>query len=70
MSEMPLTGCDLRVIADAVDAVDATELASQGVLGRVEVYRPDGDEQIGWVARFDDAEPGMGWGFVPKEGDA
>jgi hypothetical protein len=66
MSEMPLTSADLRVIADALDEVEATPLAASKVLGRIEVYQPDGDERIGWVTRFDDANPDMGWGFVPE----
>ena len=63
MADMPLTGSDLRVIADAVDAVEATTLAGDQVLGRIEVMRPDGNDQIGWVRRFDNADPQMGWGF-------
>lgn len=65
---MPLTGADLRVIADAVEAVEDTALAGVKVLGRIEVYRPDGDDQVGWVTRFDEADPDMGWGFVPVVG--
>lgn len=65
---MPLTAGDLRVIADALDAVERTELAAEKVLGRIEVHRPDGDgERIGWVARFDDNDPNLGWGYTPQE---
>ena len=65
---MPLTGGDLRAIADALDAVERTELAGEKLLGRIEVYRPDTDtdERIGWVARFAD-DPDMGWGYTPEE---
>lgn len=63
---MPLTGGDLRVIADALDKVEATDLAEVEVLGRIEVYRPDGDDRVGWVTRFEDSAPEMGWGFVPE----
>jgi hypothetical protein len=66
MSDLPLTGGDLRVIADAVDEVEATNLAASQVLGRIEVYRPDGDDRVGWVTRFDESQPDMGWGFVPE----
>lgn len=63
---MPLTSDDLRVVADALDAVERTGLAAEKVLGRIEVYRPDTEEceRIGWVARFDDDNPDMGWGFT------
>lgn len=63
---LPLTPGDLRDIADAVDEVEATTLAGSKVLGRIEVYRPDADEVIGWVTRFDTDDPDMGWGFVPE----
>jgi hypothetical protein len=65
--EMPLTPSDLRDIADAVDGVEATELAGNPLLGRIELHRPDGD-QIGWVSRFDGTDPDMGWGFVIEAG--
>jgi len=71
-NQMPLTGDDLRVIADAVDAVDrAEELRPHGVLGRFEVHRPESvyPDLVGWVERFDYADPDMGWGFVPKGAD-
>jgi len=64
--DMPLTGGDLREIADAVDEVEATLLAANKILGRIEVYRPDGEELIGWVQRFDQGDPDMGWGFTPE----
>lgn len=67
-NDMPLTGSDLRDVADAVDEVEATTLAASKILGRIEVYRPDGDDLIGWVQRFDNADPDMGWGFVPEVG--
>lgn len=64
MQDVPLTAEDLRRIADATEAVDNTkDLAVHDVLGRFEVFRPDGDDRIGWVQRFDGAD--MGWGFVP-----
>lgn len=65
--DLPLTGGDLRVLADALDEVEATTLAANKVLGRIEVLRPDGEDQIGWVQRFDDGDPDMGWGFVPVD---
>lgn len=64
--DLPLTGDDLRRIGDAVDEVDATLLAANPILGRIEVLRPDGDDHLGWVVRFDDSDPDMGWGFVPE----
>lgn len=64
---LPLTGDDLRAIADAVDEVEATELAGNPLIGRVEVYRPDTDERVGWASRFDDGDPEMGWGFTMRE---
>lgn len=64
---LPLTADDLRKIADATEAVDNTStLQSHEVLGRFEIYRPDGDDQIGWVQRF---EGDMGWGFVFRKED-
>lgn len=64
-NDFPLTGSDLRVVADALDEVEATTLDANPVLGRIEVMRPDAYElgRIGWIRRFDD-EPGSGWGFV------
>lgn len=64
---LPLTGGDLRAIAEAVDEVETTELAASKVLGRIEVFAPDGEERVGWITRFDPADPDMGWGFVPEE---
>lgn len=61
---LPLTGSDLRAIADAVDDVEATDLAGSKLLGRIELYAPDADEPCGWVQRFDDSSPEMGWGAV------
>lgn len=64
MSEqLPLSGSDLRALADAVDEVEATELAANPVIGRIEVLRPDGDDRVGWIQRFEDGHPEMGWGF-------
>jgi hypothetical protein len=65
-NDLPLTGGDLRVIADALDEVEATTLAANRTLGRIEVYRPVGEDVIGWVQRFIDNDPDMGWGFVPE----
>lgn len=70
MGELPLTPGDLRDIADAVSEVEATPLAANQLLGRIEVYRPDSDEQVGWVQRFDDNDPDMGWGFMPEKEQA
>ena len=63
---MPLTSGDLRDIAEALDEVEATTLAASKILGRIEVYRPDGEDRIGWVTRFENSDPDMGWGFVPE----
>ena len=62
---MPLTSGDLRDVAEAIDEVEATTLAGSKILGRIEVYRPEGEDVIGWVTRFDSADPDMGWGFRP-----
>jgi hypothetical protein len=69
LHDMPLTGGDLRDIADAADEVDATTLAALKVLGRIEVMRPDDEqgERVGWLTRFDLSDPDMGWGFVPED---
>lgn len=67
---MPINAHDLRVIADALDEVEGTELAANKVLGRIEVYYPDTDVQAGWAARFDDEDPEAGWGFVTELGGA
>lgn len=56
------------MIAEALDEVEATELAANPILGRIELFRPDGDDQIGWVQRFEAGDPDMGWGFVPVTG--
>ena len=64
MADHPLTASDLREIADAVDAVERTELAGNKLLGRIEVFPPGGDAPVGWVQRFDDNDPDMGWGAV------
>ena len=63
---MPMTSGDLRDIAEALDEVEATTLAASKILGRIEVYRPDGEDRIGWVTRFENSDPDMGWGFVPE----
>lgn len=67
---LPLTGSDLRDIAEAVDEVEATTLAGSKILGRIEVLQPDGDDRIGWVVRFESTDPDMGWGFVMDETNA
>tara|TARA_R110002051_G_scaffold314950_3_gene392651 strand:+ start:16632 stop:16850 length:219 start_codon:yes stop_codon:yes gene_type:complete len=65
----PLTGSDLREIADACDLADAAagegRLLASPLIGRVEVYRPgtDGSEVIGHLVPFDDW-----YGFVPAAG--
>lgn len=68
LADMPLTGGDLRSIADAADQVEETVLAHNSVIGRIEVIRPDSDDQecIGHFVRFDESDPDMGWGFTPE----
>ncbi len=70
---LPLTGGDLREIADALDEVEATTLAANKLIGRIEVYRPDAEDEgpIGWITRFDPVagDPDLGWGFVQGDGD-
>lgn len=62
----PLTGSDLREIADVADlagtAAAEGRLLASPLVGRVEVYRPGGDatEVIGHIAPCDDW-----YGFVP-----
>lgn len=58
-SYMPLTGSDLREIADMLDKVDMADSDSpfgSALVGRVEIYRPDSDtaEVIGHFIPFDD----------------
>lgn len=62
--QMPLTSGDLRMIAEAIDEVEQTTLAASSILGRIEIMRPDTDDRIGWVDRFDSLDPDMGWGAV------
>lgn len=66
--EIPLTSGDLRAIAEAIDEVEATTLAANKLLGRIELFRPDDSEQVGWVTRFDESDPDLGWGYVPTGG--
>lgn len=41
-------------------------LAKSPIVGRVEVYRPDGDDLVGYFERNDDAAGDDAWlGFVP-----
>ena len=55
MSDLPLTPSDLRAIAEALDPLEYSEvLTANPLIGRIEVFRPDGDEQIGWFAQSDD----------------
>lgn len=61
----PLTAGDLHQIADAVSAVEASRLGEQGIIGDIEVLRPDGDDRIGHIVRFDQDDPALGWGFLP-----
>jgi hypothetical protein len=66
MSDYPLTAGDLRALADALDPIEFHEiLARNPIVGRIEVYRPDGDDVVGYFERNaldDDA-----WlGFVPE----
>lgn len=65
--DLPLTGGDLRDIADAVDAVEATTLAAERAIGRIEVHLPGCEQQVGWLTRFAEDDPDMGWGFTPEE---
>lgn len=67
MSNLPLTGGDLRELAEALDEVEATPLAASKVVRRMEVALPEDEDPIGWFVRFDEESPEMGWGFVPGE---
>lgn len=62
----PLTGGDLRDLAEAVDEVEATTLAGSKVIRRIEVALPEDEDRAGWIVRFDEGCPEMGWGFVPE----
>lgn len=61
---LPLTADDLRDIAEALDEVELTTIAANKLLGRIELHRPDCEDRVGWVVRFDDNEPDLGWGVV------
>jgi len=67
LSDYPLVPDDLRQIADAIEEVEETTLAANSILGRIELFRPDGDDRIGWVTRFVENDPDMGWGVVFDE---
>lgn len=62
---MPLTAGDLRTIAEALDPIEDNELIVKNpVIGRIEVYRPDGDDLIGHFVTADMGEDDW-YGFVP-----
>jgi hypothetical protein len=68
--ELPLTASDLQVIAAALEPIeDNVHIVTSPVIGRIEVYRPDGDDVIGY---FQSA--GMGeddwYGFIPATSTA
>ena len=48
MEKLPLTGDDLRRIADALDILDAApQVAENPIIGAIDVIRPDGDDVVG-----------------------
>lgn len=63
---VPLTGSDLRSIADLTDAVDALTGAGGALdlpqMGRIEVLRDSDTEVVGHLVRFDNW-----YGFKPLE---
>lgn len=61
---LPLTGGDLRDLADGLDEVERTELAASKIVVAMLVALPDEDVPIGQFVRFDESDPDMGWGFV------
>lgn len=61
---MPLTPDDLRRVAAALDPIELNDaIVKNDLIGRIEVYRPDGDDLIGY---FQSAEMGDDdwYGFV------
>lgn len=67
MMRSPLTGGDLRDLADSLDELEATQLAGSKVIRSMLVALSDDEDTIGQFVRFDESDPGMGWGFVPDE---
>jgi hypothetical protein len=65
MTTIPLTGGDLRTLADALDEVEDTPLAASQVILRIEVALPENEDPCGHFVRFDEGDPDLGWGFVP-----
>jgi hypothetical protein len=68
MDDLPLTPGDLRAVADALEPIEFDPtLVANPILGRIEVFRPDGDDQIGWFQRSGCMNsPADDWlGFVP-----
>lgn len=68
MAEFPLSAGDLRVIANALEEIEFhPTLTRSGVVGRIEVYRPESDdaEVIGYFDR-EGADDDAWLGFVPK----
>lgn len=68
MTDLPLTPSDLRRVADALEPLELNPaIVRNPIVGRIEVYRPDGDDLIGY---FQSAEMGPDpeddwYGFVP-----
>lgn len=64
----PLSPSDLRAAAGALDEIEATDLAANANLGRIEAVVDDA--LVGHYVRFDVDSPEMGWGFVALGNEA
>lgn len=65
---LPLSPGDLHEVAKALETIEFNKvIVSNPLIGRIEVYRPDGDDVIGY---FESAQFGAEddwYGFVPLE---
>lgn len=69
-----LTSEDVRRIADAVELADNTTVAkllNNNLVGKLEVYQPDGDQVVGHLVVADPAasDDELWVGFVPAGAD-
>ncbi len=61
---LPLTGGDLRDLAETLDAIEATELAADRCIRSIIVALPACEDPVGEIVRFDETDPDMGWGIA------
>lgn len=62
--DLPLTGGDLRDLANAIDEIEATALATNKTIRSIQLCIEGDEVTTAWAVRFDESDPEMGWGVI------